>query len=79
MQYSMQYSIQLTDQISNDPSRIGAKSTTTSNHPSTPIEYVYLFALLFVGRDSVNVDLAASLLAMDAAVAMDWGVRVWLP
>ena len=30
------YSMQLTEQISNDHPRMGAKSTTTSNHPSTP-------------------------------------------
>ena len=32
----MPYSMQLTEQIPNDPPRMGAKSTTTSNHPSTP-------------------------------------------
>ena len=32
----MPYSMQLTEQIPNDPLRMGAKSTTTSNHPSTP-------------------------------------------
>ena len=32
----MPYSMQLTEQSPNDPPRIGAKSTTTSNHPSTP-------------------------------------------
>ena len=30
---------QQTEQIPNDPSQMGAKSTTTSNHPSTPIEW----------------------------------------
>ena len=30
------YSMQLTEQISNDPPRMGAKNTTTSNHPNTP-------------------------------------------
>ena len=29
-------SIQQTEQIPNDPPRMGAKSTTTSNYPSTP-------------------------------------------
>ena len=32
----MAYSMQLTEQIPNDPPRMGAKSATTSNHPSTP-------------------------------------------
>ena len=32
----MPYSIQQTEHISNDPSRMVAKSTTTGNHPSTP-------------------------------------------
>ena len=32
----MPYSMQLTEQIPNDPPRMGAKSTTTSNHPGTP-------------------------------------------
>ena len=32
----MPYSMQLTKQIPNDPPWMGAKSTTTSNHPSTP-------------------------------------------
>ena len=32
----MPYSMQLTEQIPNDPPRMGAKSTITSNHPSTP-------------------------------------------
>ena len=31
----MPYSMQLTEQIPNDPLRMGAKGTTTSNHPST--------------------------------------------
>ena len=34
--YSAVHSIQQTEQIPNDPPRMGAKSTTTSNHPSTP-------------------------------------------
>ena len=33
---TMPYSMQPTEQIPNDPPRMGAKSTTTSNHPSTP-------------------------------------------
>ena len=32
----MQYSSQQTQQILNDPPQMGAKSTTTSNHPITP-------------------------------------------
>ena len=35
----MPYSMQLTEQIPNDPPRMGAKSTTTSNHPSTPVPW----------------------------------------
>ena len=34
--YNAVHSIQQTEQIPNDPPRIGVKSTTTSNHPSTP-------------------------------------------
>ena len=34
--YNAVHSIQQTEQISNDPPQMGAKSTTTSNHPSTP-------------------------------------------
>ena len=34
--YKAEHSIQQTEQIPNDPPRMGAKSTTTSNHPSTP-------------------------------------------
>ena len=34
--YNAVHSIQQTKQIPNDPPRMGAKSTTTSNHPSTP-------------------------------------------
>ena len=34
--YNAVYSIQQTGQIPNDPPQKGAKSTTTSNHPSTP-------------------------------------------
>ena len=36
--FNAEHSIQQTDQIPNDPPRMGAKSTTTSNHPSTPKE-----------------------------------------
>ena len=36
------YNMQQTEQIPNDPPRIGAKSTTTSNHPSTPAFLVAL-------------------------------------
>ena len=36
----MSYSMQLTEQIPNDPPRMGAQSTTTSNHPSTPLDPV---------------------------------------
>ena len=36
--YNAVHSIQQTEQIPNDPSQMGAKSTTTtSNHPSTPL------------------------------------------
>ena len=34
--YNAKHSIQQTEQIPNDPPRMGTKSTTTSNHPSTP-------------------------------------------
>ena len=34
--YNAVHNIQQTDQIPNDPPKMGAKSTTTSNHPSTP-------------------------------------------
>ena len=34
--YNAEHSIQQTVQITNDPPQMGAKSTTTSNHPSTP-------------------------------------------
>ena len=34
--YYAVHSIQQTGQIPNDPPQMGAKSTTTSNHPSTP-------------------------------------------
>ena len=36
--YNAVHSIQQTEQIPNDPPQMGAKSTTTSNHPSTPPE-----------------------------------------
>ena len=36
--YNAVYSIQQTGQIPNDPPQKGAKSTTTSNHPSTPVD-----------------------------------------
>ena len=39
----MPYSIQQTEQIPNDPPRMGARSTTTSNHPSTPATLVYFW------------------------------------
>ena len=35
--YNAVHSIQQTKQIPNDPLRMGTKSTTTSNHPSTPV------------------------------------------
>ena len=38
----MPYSMQLTEQSPNDPPRMRAKSTTTSNHPSTPPRSRYL-------------------------------------
>ena len=34
--YNAVHNIQQTQQIPNDPPQMGAKSTTTSNHPSTP-------------------------------------------
>ena len=34
--YNAVHSIPQTEQIPNDPPRMGVKSTTTSNHPSTP-------------------------------------------
>ena len=40
--YNAVHSIQQTEQIPNDPPQMAAKSTTTSNHPSTPnILYIY--------------------------------------
>ena len=36
--YNAIHSIQQTEQIPNDPPQMGAKSTTTSNQPSTPIK-----------------------------------------
>ena len=36
LSYNAVHSIQQTEQIPNDPPQMGAKSTTTSNHPSTP-------------------------------------------
>ena len=36
--YKAVHSIQQTEQIPNDPLRMGAKNTTTSNYPSTPIQ-----------------------------------------
>ena len=39
--YNAVHSIQQTKQIPNDPPRMGAKSTTTSNHPSTPEKNLY--------------------------------------
>ena len=34
--YNAVHSIQQTEQIPNDPLRMGAKSAITSNHPTTP-------------------------------------------
>ena len=39
--YNAVHSIQQTEQIPNDPPQMGAKSTTTSNHPSTPVGEVF--------------------------------------
>ena len=36
--YNTVHSIQQTEQIPNDPLRMGSKSTTTSNYPGTPIQ-----------------------------------------
>ena len=38
--YNSVHSIQQTEQIPNDPPRMGAKSTTTSNHSSTPMSFI---------------------------------------
>ena len=38
--YNAEHSIQQTEQIHDDPPRMGAKSTTTRNHPSTPIDVI---------------------------------------
>ena len=35
--YNSVHSIQQTEQIPNDPPRMAAKNTTTSNHPSSPV------------------------------------------
>ena len=46
--YNAVHSIQQIEQIPIDPPRMGAKSTTTSNHPSTPVVVVkYCFMSLF--------------------------------
>ena len=37
LSYNAVHSIRQTEQIPNDPPQMGAKSTTTSNHPSTPL------------------------------------------
>ena len=45
----MPNSMQQTEDILNNPSRIGAKSTTTSNHPSTPLtDVIYVYMKMFV-------------------------------
>ena len=44
--YNAVHSIQQTKQIPNDPPRMGAKSTTTSNHPSTPVVVVVLVVVV---------------------------------
>ena len=41
--YTAVHSIQQTKQIPNDPPQMGAKSTTTSNHPSTPGRPVFYY------------------------------------
>ena len=44
----MPYSMQLTEQVPNDPPRMGAKSTTTSNHPSTSADRVDALRVLLL-------------------------------
>ena len=44
--YNAVHSIQQTEQIPNDPPQMGAKSTTTSNHPSTPTLFEIVCSLL---------------------------------
>ena len=41
--YNAVHSIQQKEQIPNDPPRMRAKSTTTSNHPSTPFIVIWVF------------------------------------
>ena len=48
--YNAVHSIQQTEQIPNDPPQIGAKSTTTSNHPSTPDAVVVDMVLIDAGK-----------------------------
>ena len=40
--YNAVHSIQQTEQILNDPPQMGEKSTTTSNHPSTPTLFEFV-------------------------------------
>ena len=50
--YTMPYSMQQTEQIPNDPLRMGAISTTTRNHPSTPTYHVYIYHVyMYISAD----------------------------
>ena len=44
----MPYSMQKTEQIPNEPPKVGAGSTTTSKHPSTPYMQVNIELLYIV-------------------------------
>ena len=50
LSYNAVHSIQQTKQISNDPPKMGAKNTTTSNHPSTPCLFEIMASGLYVSR-----------------------------
>ena len=53
--YNAVHSIQQTEQIPNDPPRMGAKSTTTSSHPCTP-EFLKPFPELFmIHKGHINI------------------------
>ena len=55
--YNAVHSIQHTEQIPNDPPQMGAKSTTTSNHPSTPPQEVLLAQFsLYVHKGGLKPD-----------------------
>ena len=48
--------MQLTEQIHNDPTRMGAKSTTTSNHPSTPVQIAAPSAIQACSRQLSTIE-----------------------